>query len=100
MRRQTKKTVDSVLGNNRAFDCQFALLRRRISYNRTKEHMQIINGKQEDNDFVMNSTEQMSKVFSRSRQNKNSVNGDIRTDINHFQQTMLMAMTGTPYVRK
>ena len=42
----------------------------------------------------------MSKVFSRSRQNKNSVNGDIRTDINHFQQTMLMAMTRTPYVRK
>ena len=32
-------------------------------------------------DFVMNSTEQMSKLFSRSRDNKNSRNGDIRTDI-------------------
>ena len=86
MRRQTKKIVDSVLGNNRAFDCQFALLRRRISYNSTKEHMYIINGKQEDNDFVMNSMEQMSKIFSRSRQNKNSGKGDIRIDINVFRK--------------
>ena len=62
--------------------------------------METINWKRGDNDFVMNSTEQMSKVFSRSFQNKNPVNGDIRTYINHCQQTMLMAMTGTPYVRK
>ena len=35
-----------------------------------KEHTEIMNGKCEDNDFVMNSTEKMSKIFSRSCQNK------------------------------
>ena len=42
--------------------------------------MEISNGKYEDNDFATNSMEQMSKIFTRSCQNKYSGKGDIRTD--------------------
>ena len=45
MRREANKIVDSVLGNNRTFDWQFALSRRRTSDDRPKEHMEIIIGK-------------------------------------------------------
>ena len=53
----------------------------------------------EDDYFVMNSMEQMSNIFSRSCQNKNSGNGDIRTDIKSFRK-MVMAMIDIPDVRK
>ena len=62
--------------------------------------MEINNGKLEDDYFGMNSMEQMSKIFSRSCQNKNSVKGDIITYIKLFQQTMLMEMVDTPDVIK
>ena len=55
MQRETDKILDLVLGNNRKFDCQVSLLRRRISNYSLKWHTEIINGKWEDNDFVMNS---------------------------------------------
>ena len=54
----------------------------------------------EYNDSVMKSMEQVSKIFSRWFQNKNSGKGDIRTDIKHFQQTMFMAIICTPDFRK
>ena len=38
----------------------------------------------EDNDFVINPMEQISKRFSRSCKNKNSGKGGIRTDIYIF----------------
>ena len=50
---KSKKIVEQVLGNNIKFDQKFALSRGRISDDRLKEHMEIINGKQEDNYFVM-----------------------------------------------
>ena len=48
--------------------------------------MDIITGKQKDNDFVMNSMEQMSKIFSISCQNKNYGKGDIIIDIKVFSK--------------
>ena len=62
--------------------------------------MEINNGKMEDNDSVMKSIEQVSKIFSRSFQNKNSGKGDIRTEIKRFQQTILMSIIHTPDYRK
>ena len=67
---------DSVLGNNRTFYLQVALLIIIISGGRQEKNMEIINGKMKDNDFVMNSMEQMSKIFSISCQNNNSRKGD------------------------
>ena len=55
--------------------------------------MEIINGKLEDNNFVVNSMEQMSKKFSISCQHKYPGKDDIRTDI---QQKILMARINTP----
>ena len=39
------------------------MLRRRISDDMLKEHMEIINEKLEYNDFAVNSIEQMSRIF-------------------------------------
>ena len=61
--------------------------------------MEIINGKFEDNDFVMNSMEQISKMLSISCQNKGYEKFEIITDIS-FQQTILMAIIGTPDINK
>ena len=96
MGREEKKVVESVLVNNRMFDWKVALLRRRIYNYKMKEHMMINNGKMEDNDYMMKSMEQVSKIFSRSFHNKNSGKGDIITDTKYFQQTMLMAIIHTP----
>ena len=60
---EAKKIVDSVLGNNRLFYQQVSLPEKIISDDRMKEHMQIINGKWEDNDFVMNSIEKRVRYF-------------------------------------
>ena len=100
MKREENNIDYSMLVNNRTFYWKVALLSRRISYGKLKTHTEIINGKLEDNDFVMNSMEQMSKISSRSYQNKNYVKGYIRTDIKSIQQTMLMAMINTPDVIK
>ena len=54
IRIEAKKTVDSVLGNNRAFDLQVSLLKTIIYDDSPKEHMQKINGELEDNNFVIN----------------------------------------------
>ena len=43
---------------------------------------------------------QTSKMFSISCENDNSEKGDIRTDIEYFQQTMLMAMVDMTNIRK
>ena len=43
---------------------------------------------------------QTSKMFSRYFQNKNSIKGDKRKDIQRFLQTMLMNMVDTPYLSK
>ena len=43
--------------------------------------MDVINGKLEDNDLVVNSMGKMSKIFSRYFQNKNSRKYVIRTDV-------------------
>ena len=81
MRIEAKKIFDSVLGNNITFYWNVALLRIMIYDDRLKEQTDTINGKLEDNDFVVNSMEQTSKIFSSSFQNKNSIKVYIRTDI-------------------
>ena len=48
--------------------------------------MKIINGKHEDNDFVMNSMEQTIKIFVRSCDNENNEQGDIKYDIKIFSK--------------
>ena len=48
--------------------------------------MEILSGKLEYNDFVMNSMEQMNKIFSISCQNKNSGKVDIITDKKYFRK--------------
>ena len=75
-------------------------MRRRISDVRLKEHMDINNGKLEDNGFVVNSMEQMSKMFSRSFQKKSNGKGDIKSDIKRFHKTMLMVIIDTPDISK
>ena len=95
-----QKIVGSVLGNNGKFYSQVALLRRIISDYRLKEHTEIINRKWEDNDFVMDSMEQISTIFLRSCENKKSGKYDIITDIKRFQQKMLMAIIYTPGISK
>ena len=62
--------------------------------------METIKGKGEDNDFVMNSTEQTGKIFSISCENKNTIEGNTRTYIKRFFQTMLMIIIYTPEVSK
>ena len=81
MRREARNFFNSVLVNNRTFYWQVLLLRIIISGGRLKEHMDTINGKIKDNYFLMNSMEQMSKIFSISCQKKKSRKVDIRTDI-------------------
>ena len=63
MQIEAKKIVDSVVDNNRAFYWKVALLIIIISDDGLKEHMEIINRKYEDNYFVMNSMEEMIKIF-------------------------------------
>ena len=53
--RDTEKRFDLVLGNYRTFDWKVSLLRRIIANDSLKYHTEIINGKWEDNYFVMNS---------------------------------------------
>ena len=53
--RDPKKIVDLILDNNRKFDWKVELLRRRISDESLKEHMEIVNGKYEDNGFSISS---------------------------------------------
>ena len=48
--------------------------------------MEIINEKFEDNDFMVNSMEQMSEIFSRPYQNNNSIKVDKIADINVFSK--------------
>ena len=43
----------------------------------------------EDNDFVKNSMEQMSNMFSRPCYYNNTIKGNLRTDIKRFHQIML-----------
>ena len=50
--------------------------------------MKIINGKQEDNNFVINSMEQTSNMFSISCDNKNPGKGYIKNWHKTFQQTI------------
>ena len=50
---EANKIVESVLDNNRTFDCQVALLRRIIYDDTIKEHMRVVNGKMEDNYFLL-----------------------------------------------
>ena len=54
MRREANKIVDSVLENIRICFWKVELLRIIISDIRLKEHMDLINGKLDDNYFVMN----------------------------------------------
>ena len=49
---------------------------------------------------MVNSMEQMSKIFSMSSQNKNAIKGDIRRGINVFHKQMLMEIIDTPNVIK
>lgn len=72
MQNEAKKIVDSILGNNITFYCQVALLRQIIFNESPKEHTKIITGEWEDQGFIMNSMEQMRKIFSRSCENKNT----------------------------
>ena len=55
MRREAKKIVDSVLGNNRKFYWKVELLQRIISDDSMKQHTGTINGKYEYIANVMNS---------------------------------------------
>ena len=87
----TTKIVDLVWRNNITFYWQVTLLIRRIYDDRMKEQIDIIDGKWEDNNFVVNLMEHISKKFSRSFENKISRKGDIRTDI--FLKTIVMKMT-------
>ena len=89
----TTKIVDLVWRNNITFYWQVTLLIRRIYDDRMKEQIDIIDGKWEDNNFVVNLMEHISKKFSRSFENKKSRKGDIRTDI--FFKTIVMKMTNT-----
>ena len=57
MKRGAKKITDLVLGNKRKAYWKVALLRRIVSDEIMNKHMQINNGKSEDIDFVVNSTE-------------------------------------------
>ena len=50
----------------------------------------------EDNGFVMDSVEQISKMSSISCQNQNSWKSDKRTYIKVFQQKMLITMINKP----
>ena len=59
-----------------------------ISGDRLKEHMDIINGKLEDHDILVDLIEQMSTMFSISFQNKNYGKGDIITDIKKIQKNV------------
>ena len=59
-----------------------------ISGDRLKEHMDIINGKLEDHDILVDLIEQMSTMSSLSFQNKNYGKGDIITDIKKFQKNV------------
>ena len=63
---EAKKIVDSVLGNNRKFYWRVVLFRERIFGDSQRETMGIIDGKYEDNYFVMSSMEKMGKIFSKS----------------------------------
>ena len=45
-----------------------------------------MNWKREDNDFAMDSTEQISKIFLISCDNKNSRKGDVITDMIFFSK--------------
>ena len=90
---------DSVLVNNRKFDWKVALSRRIISDGGLEKHMEIINGELDDNYFVMNSMEQMSKISSGSCKNRNFGKGDIWTD-SFPQKAMLTKMIDTPGASK
>ena len=57
MQKKVKEIVDSLLGDNRTFYWQVALLRIMILDDNLKYYIEIINGKWEDNDFAMNSME-------------------------------------------
>ena len=61
--------------------------------------MQIIIVKYERKCIAMNSMKEISKIFSRSCENNNSVKGDIRNYIEN-NQTMLIAMINTPDISK
>ena len=63
MKRGAKKITDLVLGNKRKAYWKVALLRRIVSDEIMNKHMEINNGKSEDIDFVVNSTEQTGKMF-------------------------------------
>ena len=52
-----------MLDNKRAFDWKVALLRGILYDDILKYHIIFLNGKYRDNYFVMNSMEQMSKIF-------------------------------------
>ena len=51
---EANKIVESVLDNNRTFDCQVALLRRIMYDDIIKERMRVVNGEMEDNYFFIN----------------------------------------------
>ena len=57
MQKKVKEIVDSLLGDNRTFYWQVALLRIMILDDNLKYYIEIINWKWEDNDFAMNSME-------------------------------------------
>ena len=76
------------------------IIEKTISDDGLKEDTDIINVKLEDNNILMNSMEQISKIFSISCQKKNFEKCDIRTDIKYFQQKIFMTMIDTPNVRK
>ena len=63
MLRDTKKIVDSVLVNYRTIYSEVVLMIRIISDDNLKEHTEIMNEKQEDNYFIMNSMEQIGQKF-------------------------------------
>ena len=86
MQRYPPPKVDLMLDKNRKFYWQVAQERIIISGDRLKHHMKIINGKHEDNDFVMNSMEQTIKIFVRSCDNENNEQGDIKYDIKIFSK--------------
>ena len=63
MLRDTKKIVYSVLVNYRTIYSEVVLMIRIISDDNLKEHTEIMNEKQEDNYFIMNSMEQIGQKF-------------------------------------
>ena len=87
MRREANKIVDSVLENIRICFWKVELLRIIISDIRLKEHMDLINGKLDDNYFVMNLIGKWVSYFQYHIIIKLQ-KGDMRTDIKCFQKNV------------